>query len=55
MNRFKKVGFALVACMLVMGLLSAQALAAKNVIVLVPDGCSSSVQTLARWVKGAPW
>jgi alkaline phosphatase len=26
----------------------------KNVIVMVPDGCSASIQTLARWVKGAP-
>jgi alkaline phosphatase len=24
----------------------------KNVIVLVPDGCSQSIQTLARWYKG---
>jgi alkaline phosphatase len=26
----------------------------KNVIMMVPDGCSSSLQTLARWKKGAP-
>ncbi len=26
----------------------------KNVIVMVPDGCSQSVQTLARWYKGGP-
>lgn len=26
----------------------------KNVIVLVPDGCSQSVQTLARWYSGNP-
>jgi len=26
----------------------------KNVIVMVPDGCHASIQTLARWVKGAP-
>lgn len=26
----------------------------KNVIVLVPDGCSQSVQTLARWYSGKP-
>ncbi len=26
----------------------------KNVIVMVPDGCSQSIQTLARWYKGAP-
>jgi len=25
----------------------------RNVIVLVPDGCSQSVQTLARWYKGS--
>jgi alkaline phosphatase len=26
----------------------------KNVIVMVPDGCSTSIQTLARWYKGEP-
>ncbi|KKG07588.1 alkaline phosphatase [Methanosarcina sp. 2.H.A.1B.4] len=26
----------------------------KNIIVLVPDGCSQSVQTLARWYSGKP-
>jgi len=26
----------------------------KNVIVLVPDGCSQSVQTLSRWYSGKP-
>ncbi|RPJ78542.1 MAG: alkaline phosphatase, partial [Alphaproteobacteria bacterium] len=26
----------------------------KNVIVLVPDGCSQSAQTLARWYSGKP-
>jgi alkaline phosphatase len=26
----------------------------KNVIIFIPDGCSQSVQTLARWYKGAP-
>jgi alkaline phosphatase len=26
----------------------------KNVIVLIPDGCSQSVQTLARWYSGKP-
>lgn len=26
----------------------------KNVIVMVPDGCSQSVQTLARWYEGEP-
>jgi alkaline phosphatase len=26
----------------------------KNVIMMVPDGCSSSVVTAARWYKGAP-
>jgi len=25
---------------------------AKNVIVLIPDGCSQSIQTLTRWYKG---
>jgi alkaline phosphatase len=28
--------------------------AARNVIVMVPDGCSWSLQTLARWYKGKP-
>jgi len=27
------------------------AMAVKNVIVMIPDGCSQSVQTLARWYK----
>ncbi len=27
---------------------------AHNVIVMVPDGCSQSIQTLARWFKAAP-
>lgn len=26
----------------------------KSVIIMVPDGCSNSLQTLARWEKGAP-
>lgn len=26
----------------------------KNVIVLIPDGCSQSLQTLARWYSGEP-
>lgn len=26
----------------------------KNVIVLVPDGCSQSIETLARWYSGKP-
>jgi alkaline phosphatase len=26
----------------------------KNVIVLIPDGCSQSVETLARWYSGQP-
>ncbi|WP_279385233.1 alkaline phosphatase [Methanosarcina barkeri] len=26
----------------------------KNVIVLIPDGCSQSVETLARWYSGKP-
>jgi alkaline phosphatase len=26
----------------------------KNIIILVPDGCSQSVQTLARWYSGKP-
>ncbi len=34
-------------------LFAASASAEKNVIVMVPDGCSSSIQTLARWYKGS--
>ena len=26
----------------------------KNIIILVPDGCSQSLQTLARWYSGKP-
>lgn len=26
----------------------------KNVIILIPDGCSQSLQTLARWYRGEP-
>lgn len=26
----------------------------KNVIVMIPDGCDETVQTVARWYKGAP-
>jgi alkaline phosphatase len=26
----------------------------KNVIIMIPDGCSTSIQTLARLKKGAP-
>ena len=26
----------------------------KNIIVMVPDGCSASIQTMSRWVKGSP-
>jgi alkaline phosphatase len=44
----------------VIGLLAPNAMArsnynhhrSKNVIVLIPDGCDESVQTLARWYKG---
>ncbi len=54
MINLKKMALVLVVSMLTLGLISTQALAAKNVIVMVPDGCSSSIQTLSRWVKGAP-
>ena len=33
-------------------LTAAYSMAAKNVIVLIPDGCGVSTQTLARWYKG---
>ncbi len=32
----------------------AQEVKIKNVIVLVPDGCSQSLQTLSRWYSGKP-
>ncbi len=35
-------------------LLATGAQAAKNVIVMIPDGCAASLQTVARWYKGAP-
>ena len=51
----------LVVCVAAVALLAPSAMArghhgnhrrAKNVIVLIPDGCDESVQTLARWYKG---
>lgn len=44
---------ALVSLVLITWSTSAAFAGAKNVIVLVPDGCSQSIQTLARWVKGS--
>lgn len=53
-------GFAMIAVLMVV-FTSGSALARpdhygpgriKNVIVLIPDGCSQSIQTLARWYKG---
>ena len=49
-NAMKSVFTALV----LFAFLASSASAAKNVIVMVPEGCSASIQTLARWVKGAP-
>lgn len=50
----KRMQFGVLPLMLAFVLFSAQAQAAKNVIVMVPDGCSTSIQTLSRWVKGSP-
>lgn len=59
----KKVGLSMVCGLLVMGL-SSQGLAwndqqqkhsrkrIKNVIVMIPDGCDETIQTVARWYKG---
>jgi alkaline phosphatase len=43
----------LVAAALSLGV-AAEGFAARNVIVMIPDGCSQSVQTLARWYTGEP-
>jgi alkaline phosphatase len=40
---------------LLLAVLSSSIMArSKNLIVLIPDGCSASIQTLARWYKGEP-
>lgn len=44
----------LVVAVVVSSLAAVPAYGAKNVIVLIPDGCSYSVQTLARWYRGRP-
>jgi alkaline phosphatase len=54
MPHLKKKTLAIVVSMLVLALISSPAMAVKNVIVMVPDGCSPSIQTLARLVKGSP-
>ena len=43
----------LILVTIVMAFAAPSCFAAKNVIVMVPDGCSSSIQTLARLVKGS--
>ncbi|MFH1982645.1 MAG: alkaline phosphatase [Pseudomonadota bacterium] len=48
---------ALIAALLITVMATAPAIAsptAKNVIMMIPDGCSFEQYTLARWVKGAP-
>ncbi|MBF0527808.1 MAG: alkaline phosphatase [Deltaproteobacteria bacterium] len=54
---YSKAGFyaaiMLILVMILPGLSLAQG-PAKNVIVLIPDGCSFEQYTLARWFKGAP-
>ncbi len=47
----RKTAFALI---LLFALTTSTVWAAKNVIVMVPDGCSHSIQTLSRWYKGEP-
>lgn len=54
MLRLKKVSMILMFSMFFVGLAIPQVMAAKNVIMLVPDGCSTSIQTLSRWLKGEP-
>jgi alkaline phosphatase len=49
-NKIKQLIFIIT----VMTFIAPNAFAAQNVIVMVPDGCSSSIQTLARLVKGSP-
>lgn len=48
-------GIAAAVWLLLPGVMIAQdALAAKNVIVYIADGCSAEQYTFARWMKGAP-
>jgi alkaline phosphatase len=54
MNRPSKMSCVVVALLGVALLAPPAAHAAKNVIVMVPDGCSQTVQTAARWYKGEP-
>ena len=54
MLRMKKVVLTLMLAMFFACLAIPQAMAAKNVIMLVPDGCSTSIQTLSRWLQGKP-
>jgi alkaline phosphatase len=46
------IGIVLLAVTLAVPAAWARSGGVKNVIVLVPDGCNASVQTLARWYKG---
>ena len=49
------VAFALMLALFVSGpgrTADAQMAPVKNVIVMIPDGCSASIQTLARWLQG---
>ena len=53
-----KILFALLFALAAVGMLSAEsalaAAKAKNLIVLIVDGCSAEQYTFARWFKGAP-
>ncbi|MCW4018776.1 MAG: alkaline phosphatase [Candidatus Bathyarchaeota archaeon] len=60
-NKHKIVSIALLVALLAVSSLALPAFSTptnsnsqgiKNVIVLVPDGCSQSIQTVARWYKG---
>ena len=50
-SMIKKLCLFLVVFMLTTGTAFAEV---KNVIIMIPDGCSNSIQTLSRWYKGAP-
>jgi len=43
-----------IAIMVMVLVVSESFCAVKNIIVMVPDGCARSVQTLGRWYKGGP-
>lgn len=56
--RKHQISCALTAALLMLAICSCASISAldrhrvRNVIVMVPDGCSASIQTLSRWYKG---